>query len=101
MSDRLRNTLVLGLVALLVIASGAIVASKKTRLGLDLKGGVELVYQAEPSKQSGVTPDALNRAIEIMRARVDQLGVSESAIQTSGGNQIDVSLPDVQNAQRA
>ena len=36
-----------------------------------------------------------------MRERVDQLGVSEPEIQTSGGNQITVGLPDVQDTTRA
>jgi SecD/SecF fusion protein len=101
MNDRRRNLFILLLVAGLLAASLAVVFTKPTRLGLDLKGGVELIYQAKPTKQSQVTPDALNRAIEIMRERVDQLGVSEPEIQRSGDDQIQVSLPDVTNAQRA
>src|SRR5204863_115243 len=82
--------LVLGL----FLASVAVIAAKKTRLGLDLKGGVSLVYQAKPTKQAAVTSDAINRALDIMRERVDQLGVAEPEIQRSGPDQIDVSLPD-------
>ena len=101
MRERRRNLLILLLVAGLILASVAVISVRKTRLGLDLKGGVELVYQAKPSPQSQVTPDALNRAIDIMRQRVDQLGVAEPEIQRSGSNQIVVDLPDVQNAARA
>ena len=36
------------------------IAFKKTRLGLDLKGGVELVYQAKPTAQSKVDTESLN-----------------------------------------
>ena len=48
-----------------------------------------------------VTGDAIDRAIDIMRKRVDQLGVAEPEIQRSGADQIDVSLPDVKNADEA
>jgi SecD/SecF fusion protein len=102
MSDRRRNGFILLLVAGLLLASFAAVATKPTRLGLDLKGGVELVYQAKPTPaQPEVTPEALDRAIDIMRERVDQLGVSEPEIQRSGRDQIAVGLPDVKNAERA
>src|SRR3954469_17899316 len=101
MTDRRRNLFVLLLVAALVAASAVMILSKPTRLGLDLKGGVSLTYQAKTTVQSGVTSDAINRTLYIMRERVDQLGVSEPEIQRSGSDQIDVSLPDVQNADEA
>src|ERR687886_1514814 len=101
MTDRRRNLFVLLLVAGLLAASVAVIATKTTRLGLDLKGGVSLIYQAKPTKQSAVTGDAIQRTLDIMRERVDQLGVAEPEIQRSGADQIDVSLPDVQNADEA
>jgi SecD/SecF fusion protein len=101
MTDRRRNLLILLVVAGLVAASAAAIATKKTRLGLDLKGGVELVYKAKPTAQSKVTTESLNRAIDIMRKRVDQLGVAQPEIQRSGGDEIDVALPNVTNAARA
>jgi SecD/SecF fusion protein len=101
MTDRRRNTLILLLVAGLIAASVAVIATKKTRLGLDLKGGVQLVYQAKPTAQSKVDAESLNRAIDIMRKRVDQLGVAQPEIQRSGADEINVALPDVTNAGRA
>jgi SecD/SecF fusion protein len=101
MHDRRRNFLILLIVAGLIAASVAVIAAKKTRLGLDLKGGVELVYQGKPTAASKVDAESLNRAIDIMRKRVDQLGVSQPEIQRSGEREIDVSLPDVSNAARA
>src|ERR1700730_14313860 len=109
MSDRRRNSLILLIVAGLIILSllfvivgvpGAVKA-KKTRLGLDLKGGVELVYQAKPTAQSKVDSESLERAINIMRKRVDQLGVAQPEIQRSGEREILVALPNVSNAARA
>jgi SecD/SecF fusion protein len=101
MTDRRRNTLILLIVAGLIAASFAVIATKKTRLGLDLKGGVELVYQAKPTAQSKVDAESLNRAIEIMRKRVDQLGVAQPEIQRSGADEINVALPDVTDAGKA
>ena len=108
MTDRRRNTFVLLIVAALVILSLAVIVGlpsvikpKKTRLGLDLKGGVELIYQAKPTAQSKVDAESLERAINIMRKRVDQLGVAQPEIQRSGAEEIDVALPDVSNVPRA
>ncbi len=109
MSDRKRHSLTLLLVLGLLLGSLVVIAGvpgvvkdKKTRLGLDLKGGVELVYQGEPTPQTPkVNQDALARAVDIMRQRVDQLGVSEPQIQTTGSNLISASLPDVKNTARA
>ncbi len=101
MTDRRRNTLILLVVVGLVAASLAVIATKKTRLGLDLKGGVQLVYQARPTAQSKVDSESLDRAIDIMRKRVDQLGVSQPEIQRSGADEIDVALPEVHEARRA
>ena len=102
MSDRQRHSFVLLLVAGLIAASVFVIASQRTVLGLDLRGGVQLVYQGEPSGTSkSVTTSQLNQAVNIMRSRVDQLGVAQPEIQTSGGNQISVGLPDVSNINRA
>jgi len=101
MTDRRRNLFVLLIVAGLLVGSAVAIVAKPTRLGLDLKGGVSLIYQGKPTKQSKVTGDAIDRAIDIMRKRVDQLGVAEPEIQRSGTDQIDVSLPDAKNADEA
>src|SRR4051812_27128345 len=101
MTDRRRNLFVLLLVVGLLAGSLFVIATQSTRLGLDLRGGVSLIYQAKPTKQSTVNSDAINRTLDIMRERVDQLGVAEPEIQRSGSDQIDVSLPDVKNADEA
>jgi SecD/SecF fusion protein len=101
MRNRRRNALVLLIVAGLIAASAAVIALKPTRLGLDLKGGVSLTYKARPTAQSKVTPETMSKTIEIMRKRVDQIGVSQPEILRTGSNQIDVNLPDVSNAKRA
>src|SRR5579862_888432 len=102
MTDRQRNVFILLLVLLLIAGSVLVIAVDKTFLGLDLKGGVELVYQGEPTPQTPrVTQAALQRAVDTMNQRVNQLGVSEPQISTQGADQISVGLPDVQNTKRA
>src|SRR4051794_25053557 len=104
---RQRNGLILlVVVALLALAALVIIPgsplSKQTRLGLDLKGGVELVYQGRPTPQvPKVTPAAIDDAIKTIRKRTDALGVSEPEIQRSGADQISIGLPSVKNAARA
>jgi SecD/SecF fusion protein len=102
MSDRKRHGFVLLLVAGLLAASLVALFTAKTELGLDLRGGVQLVYQAEPTPETPkVTQTALNRAVQIMESRVDTLGVNQPQIETSGGNEISVALPAVHDVQRA
>ena len=47
MTDRQRNVFILVLVAGLIAASAVVIGTKKTQLGLDLKGGVQLTYLGE------------------------------------------------------
>ncbi|HUY58720.1 MAG TPA: protein translocase subunit SecD [Solirubrobacteraceae bacterium] len=101
MTDRQRHGFILLIVAGLVAASFVLIATKKTRLGLDLKGGVELVYKAEKTAVSPVNPAALQRAVDVMNNRVNQLGVTQPQITTEGKNLIDVQLPDVKNVVQA
>jgi SecD/SecF fusion protein len=102
MGNRRRYLFVLAFVLGLVIVSALVIANTSTKLGLDLKGGVELVYQGQPTGQvKEVTGEDIERAIEIIRERIDQFGVSEPEVARLGADQITVSLPDVDNAQRA
>ena len=101
MSSRRQNLFVILLMLGFLVGSLVVILTKETRLGLDLRGGVELVYQGEPTPQSEVTPEAIDRAIDIMRERVDRLGVAEPEIQRLGNDQISVGLPGVKNLERA
>jgi SecD/SecF fusion protein len=101
-SNRRRNLFILAFVALLIVGSAIVVATKKTTLGLDLKGGTELIFQARPTPQNPNIDSAdMDRAIEIIRKRTDAFGVSEPEISRLGSDSIRVGLPDVNNAGRA
>jgi SecD/SecF fusion protein len=102
-----RNHLIL--VALILAAVVGVVlmavpgspAHKKPTLGLDLQGGLEVVLQAVPPKDHKLTTEDLDRSVEIMRSRVDKLGVSEPEIRKQSGNQIVIELAGVHDPAQA
>ncbi|MDC5695689.1 protein translocase subunit SecD [Intrasporangium calvum] len=63
------------------------------RLGLDLEGGTEMVLAPVIEDGSAVNPGQLDRAVEIIRQRIDANGVAESEISTQGGKNIVVAIP--------
>ena len=65
----------------LIAVSALVIATKPTKLGLDLKGGVELVYQGTPDRpgRGGHRRD-IERSIDIIRERIDELGVAEPEV---------------------
>ena len=102
MANRRRNLFILVVVLAMLAASSWVISDKRTVLGLDLRGGTELVYQGRATPQvPEVTPEDIDRAIEIIRERVDTLGVAEPEITRIGADQIEVGLPDVQDSDRA
>src|SRR5215210_4886070 len=102
MSERRRSLFILLLVFGLIAASAAVVLTKETKLGLDLQGGVQLVYEGRPTPQQPVVDQqALDRALQIMRDRVDAFGVSEPELALIGSRQIEVNLPGEEDADRA
>ena len=75
---------------------------KSLNLGLDLQGGIHLVLEVKTQgMQAEEAADAVARAQEIIRNRVDQFGVAEPTIQRQGENRIIIELPGVQDVQRA
>src|SRR5665811_2219002 len=99
---RRRHLFVLAFVLGLIVVSALVIANRETKLGLDLKGGVELVYQGTPTGESEeVSGEDIETSIEIIRERIDELGVAEPEVSRLGTTEISVSLPDVTNADRA
>ncbi len=102
MGSRRTNITIIALILLLLAGSILVIVTKPTKLGLDLSGGTQLIYQGEPSAENPtVDQEDIDRAIEIIRDRVDALGVSEPEIAPLGTDQIQISLPNVQDTQRA
>ena len=86
-------------VALLAIPGSPI--HKSPTLGLDLQGGLEVVLKAVPEKGQKLQESDLDRSVEIMRSRVDKIGVSEPEIRKQGSDQIVIELPGVHDQARA
>jgi SecD/SecF fusion protein len=75
---------------------------KGIKLGLDLKGGMHVVLQVDKTKlKPEEAKDAVDRALEIIRNRIDQFGVAEPLIQKQGEDRIIVELPGLQDVERA
>lgn len=73
----------------------------KTHLGLDLQGGLEIIYTATTADGSVPTSEQMDQAIAILDRRVNGLGVTESQIQRQGKNQISVALPGIREKEQA
>ena len=86
------------LIVVVGLLIGNLVTGQTPLLGLDLQGGVEVVLR--PQDDSQATPEALEQSLEIVRNRVDALGVAEPDI-TLQGNTIVAQLPGVEDQQRA
>jgi preprotein translocase subunit SecD len=90
----------LSLPFIVLLAIGGLAATiavgNKPQLGLDLQGGAYVVLQPDRKVDSGV----LRQSVEIIRSRVDALGVAEPDISTQG-NSIIVQLPGVKDQRRA
>ena len=90
-----RRTIGLALTMLLVAfcLEAILPPSKKIRLGLDLQGGTSFLLRLVGENGQEVTPGALDQAIEVIRKRVDQFGVSEPVIAAQGRDRILVQIP--------
>jgi SecD/SecF fusion protein len=76
--------------------------NKRINLGLDLKGGMHLLLKVDTSRLTGqAREDACDRALEVIRNRIDQFGVREPSIQKQGIDEIVVQLPGVTDRDRA
>jgi preprotein translocase subunit SecD len=70
--------------------------------GLDLQGGMHLTLEIDESKQAVANKDeALDRALKVVRQRIDEFGVAEPVVQKVGTDRIIVELPGIDDAQRA
>jgi len=100
-----KNPLIVSLVLFLVVVSVAGVylgLGNRPALGLDLQGGISAIYTAELPEDEEIPEDfedILDEAIEVIRARVDSLGVAEPDISRSGTDVL-VQLPGVADADR-
>ncbi|GHI90424.1 protein translocase subunit SecDF [Streptomyces xanthophaeus] len=90
------------IVALAAVALSLYIAlTQSPRLGLDLRGGTQIVLETRDSPTVKADAASTDRALEVLRQRVDALGVSEPGIARSGEKRIIVELPGVQDPRKA
>jgi SecD/SecF fusion protein len=90
-------------------------AMGRIHLGIDLQGGVSFLVQMDTNRLVNVqtnshgvletnvldVPGAISQAVEVLRKRVDKLGVAEPVIQPEGSDRISIQLPGLSEAQMA
>ncbi|MEU2145353.1 MULTISPECIES: protein translocase subunit SecD [Streptomyces albovinaceus subgroup] len=97
-----RATAVRAVLAVAVLlASVFITLTMSPRLGLDLQGGTRIVLQARDTATVEADRETTDRTLEVLRQRIDSLGVAEPALTRSGEDRIIVELPDVQDPRQA
>ncbi|MFB6629064.1 protein translocase subunit SecD [Streptomyces sp. NPDC056362] len=97
-----RASLTRALLALAVVALSLwITLTTPPRLGLDLRGGTRIVLQTEDGPTTRADAAATDRALEVLRKRVDGLGVAEPSLARSGERRIVVELPGLRDPRRA
>lgn len=102
MERKLVFKILLILAILGICAYFAFPLDKRINLGLDLKGGMHLLLKVDTTHLSGAAKEeATDRALEVIRNRIDEFGVREPSIQRQGEDEIVVQLPGVTDRERA
>ncbi|MBA2462374.1 MAG: protein translocase subunit SecD [Actinobacteria bacterium] len=92
--------IIAGLIGVGLLALPPSPVNQEPTLGLDLQGGLEVTLQAVPPPNRPLQKSDLDRSVEILRDRIDKLGVAEPEIRKQGDNQIVIDLPGVSNPER-
>src|SRR5918995_1365832 len=92
--------IVAGLIGVGLLAVPGSPVQDSPTLGLDLQGGLEVTLKAVPPPNRPLEETDLDRSLEILRDRVDRLGVAEPEIRKQGDDQIVIDLPGIDNPDR-
>src|SRR5215211_6379207 len=102
MGSRRNNLIVLALVVVLLGVAAYFIfidqpVTKSTQLGLDLQGGVSAQLQGSQAGGGKVTREEMQQAADLIRQRIDRLGVAAPDVRVQSENQIVVQIPGVKN----
>src|SRR5918911_676155 len=102
MGSRRNNLIILGLVVVLLGVAAYLIfirqpVTESTRLGLDLQGGVSAQLKGSQTGGGRVTRQEMEQAANLIRQRIDRLGVAEPDVRVQAENQIVVQIPGVKN----
>lgn len=98
--NRVRYLSVAGVAVVVLAFAGYLASGARPQLGLDLRGGISAVLTPEIDTGQAVDEAVLERTVEVIRARVNSLGIAEPDVSRQGGN-ILVQLPGVEDPERA
>ena len=106
MGNRRNSLIVLGMVVVLLGVATYLIfirqpVTQSTQLGLDLSGGVSVQLEGFQKDGSQVTREEMEQAVNVIRQRVDSLGVTEPEIQLQGQDQVVVNIPGITDSERA
>jgi SecD/SecF fusion protein len=97
-SEKRRNLLILGVVVVLVAGCAALMAVRSFRLGLDLRGGLEVVLDARPLPGQQVTQSDLDASRSILAKRIDPNGTLNPEIRSSmNPAQVTIEVPGIKD----
>src|ERR687890_740721 len=102
MGSRRNNLIVLTLVVVLLGVAAYFIfidqpVTESTQLGLDLQGGVSAQLEGSQTGGGKVTRQEMEQSAELIRQRIDRLGVTEPDVRVQSENQIVVQIPGVKN----
>jgi SecD/SecF fusion protein len=90
------------IIALVVVGLSVFISLDSTpKLGLDLSGGTQITLETSDSPTVEADAEATDRTLEVLRGRVDALGVAEPTLARAGENRILVELPGLQDPREA
>ena len=92
-----RRLLILGFILSFGSLGAVLATGAEPRLGLDLEGGLSVILTAEGEVRS----DVLEKTVEIIRQRIDALGVAEPEVSAAGDRNILIQLPGVEDQDAA
>ncbi len=89
------------LALVLLITAGWLTVTKPARLGLDLRGGTQITLETQSTATRSADAETTDRTLEVLRRRVDALGVAEPTLARAGERRIIVELPGVTDPRQA
>jgi preprotein translocase subunit SecD len=97
-NKRYRNILIIGLVVAFGGLGTVLAVGASPKLGLDLEGGISVILTAQGDN---IQPDVLQETVNLIRARIDALGVAEPEVSVAGSKNILIQLPGLKNTDAA
>ena len=95
---RYKSYLILSMLVAFGSLAAVIFTGTTPQLGLDLKGGVSVILTAQGETPPG---EILSKTVDIIRQRINALGVAESDVSAAGDRNIIVQIPGIQDKEKA